>query len=174
MSAAEYSREYVHTHMDMARAWTAEWRDLHISACTRKYMARTASPLRRCMHTPTDGCMHMHIHGKDYMCAVPPGRYRRFATYLTQHVGAPPLCRVACGANADDYEWTASMMRSCRVGARWLMEALSVHLYASVRMEGVRASAADESAWLVVMAKGVCESSPPDLLPPGCSPSLLL
>ena len=69
--------------------------------------------------------------------------FRRFASYLTSHSGAPRLCRVACGANARDYAWTEGMMTLCKksgghgggggAAARFAMEVLTCNMHASLR-----------------------------------------
>ncbi len=87
--------------------------------------------------------------------------FRRYACFLSAPPGAPPLTRVACGANGRDTAWTEAMMRLCKkVGGsgrvRFSMEALSVHLYCSVRREGITGQeqgAAAQTAWFQIMQK---------------------
>ncbi len=50
--------------------------------------------------------------------------YRRYATYLTDY-GDNKLYKVACGANADDYQWTEVLMEM----AGEYMDGLSLHYY---------------------------------------------
>lgn len=50
--------------------------------------------------------------------------YRRYATYLTNY-GDNKLYKVACGANADDYQWTEVLMKN----AGKYMDGLSLHYY---------------------------------------------
>jgi alpha-N-arabinofuranosidase len=50
--------------------------------------------------------------------------YRRYATYCRNY-GDNRLYRIACGANADDYNWTETVMKN--VGGR--MNGLSLHYY---------------------------------------------
>ena len=93
--------------------------------------------------------------------------YRRFASFLAPPAGAPPICRIACGANGRDLSWTDGMMTLCKRGgsgcgakggaARFAMEALSLHLYCSVRAEGLTGhsdeGAAGQAAWFRLMEK---------------------
>jgi alpha-L-arabinofuranosidase len=50
--------------------------------------------------------------------------YRRYATYL-RNFGTNKLYKIACGANADDYQWTEVLMRN----AGQYMDGLSLHYY---------------------------------------------
>ncbi len=50
---------------------------------------------------------------------------RQYATYLRAYDGAHPLCRIASGANADDYLWTKELMEI----AGGFVDAVSFHYY---------------------------------------------
>ncbi len=50
--------------------------------------------------------------------------YRRYQTYIRQY-GGPPIFKIACGANVDDYHWTEVLMRD----AAQYMDGLSLHYY---------------------------------------------
>jgi alpha-N-arabinofuranosidase len=50
--------------------------------------------------------------------------YRRYATYL-RNFGTNKLYKIACGANADDYQWTEMLMKN----AGQYMDGLSLHYY---------------------------------------------
>lgn len=50
--------------------------------------------------------------------------YRRYATYL-RNFGENKLYKIACGANADDYQWTEVLMKN----AGNYMDGLSLHYY---------------------------------------------
>jgi alpha-N-arabinofuranosidase len=50
--------------------------------------------------------------------------FRRYATYL-RNFGENKLYKIACGANADDYQWTEVLMKD----AGKYMDALSLHYY---------------------------------------------
>ncbi len=50
--------------------------------------------------------------------------YRRYATYL-RNFGENKLYKVACGSNADDYQWTEVVMKN----AGRYMDGLSLHYY---------------------------------------------
>ncbi|WP_246150255.1 alpha-N-arabinofuranosidase [Agromyces intestinalis] len=51
-------------------------------------------------------------------------QYRRFQTYVRTY-GEHPIAKIACGANADDYEWTEVLMAR----AAGHMDGLSLHYY---------------------------------------------
>ena len=98
--------------------------------------------------------------------------YRRFAAFLrAQDPFGPQLCRIACGANARDYSWTEGMMTICKRGGggggggglacarrgggggvRFAMEMLSLHLYCSVRLEGITGREGEASPSVTVEA----------------------
>jgi len=50
--------------------------------------------------------------------------YRRYQTYIRNY-GDNRIYRIACGPNADDYNWTEVLMRN----AHWHMNGLSLHYY---------------------------------------------
>ena len=90
--------------------------------------------------------------GGDMSAARYAEEFRRFGCFLKLH-GETPLCKIACGADDDDYAWTATMMQQARKGRRWLLQMLSLHVYCSMKVEGVAASADGEAAWGVVLGK---------------------
>jgi alpha-N-arabinofuranosidase len=51
-------------------------------------------------------------------------QYRQYQTYVRQY-GESPVTKIACGANADDYEWTEVLMAR----AAEHMDGLSLHYY---------------------------------------------
>ena len=51
-------------------------------------------------------------------------QYRQFQTYVRQY-GDAPISKIACGANADDFEWTEVLMAR----AAGHMDGLSLHYY---------------------------------------------
>ncbi|BDZ39500.1 alpha-N-arabinofuranosidase [Microbacterium suwonense] len=51
-------------------------------------------------------------------------QYRQFQTYVRRY-GEHPISKIACGANADDYEWTETLMAR----AVEHMDGLSLHYY---------------------------------------------
>ena len=93
--------------------------------------------------------------GGDMDAATYAAEFRRYACFLSASPGAAPLIRVACGANGRDVGWTETIMRLCRKGTHhFAMEALSVHLYCSVRAEGVTGwEAPSEATWFTLMKK---------------------
>lgn len=50
--------------------------------------------------------------------------YRRYSTYV-RNFGGNRVCKIACGANSDDYKWTEVLMRE----AGNKMQGLSLHYY---------------------------------------------
>lgn len=50
--------------------------------------------------------------------------YRRYQTFVRQY-GEEKTCKIACGANADDLDWTDTLMKN----AGSLMDGLSLHYY---------------------------------------------
>lgn len=56
--------------------------------------------------------------------------YRRYATYVQARPEAP-VCRIACGPNEDDYNWTEVIMRECfkPLFGFSAMDGLSLHYY---------------------------------------------
>ncbi len=58
--------------------------------------------------------------------------YRRYQTYVRNYTPDKPIFKVACGPNADDYEWTDKMLETCfrKCGpANGYMNGLSLHYY---------------------------------------------
>lgn len=51
--------------------------------------------------------------------------YRRYGTYVRSYDNENPIYKIACGANADDYNWTEVLMKN----ARCCMKALTLHYY---------------------------------------------
>jgi alpha-N-arabinofuranosidase len=77
--------------------------------------------------------------------------YRRYQTYV-RHYEENRVYKIACGANADDYEWTEVLMR--RAGG--FMDGLSLHYY-TVPGEGWEkkgsATQFDENEWFITLKK---------------------
>jgi len=72
-------------------------------------------------------------------------QYRQFQTYVRQY-GEQPISKIACGANADDFEWTEVLMAR----AAGLMDGLSLHYYTLPTGEWHQKGAAtgfDDFAW---------------------------
>ena len=58
--------------------------------------------------------------------------YRRFQTYVRNYHPDKPIFKVACGPNADDYEWTDVVMKKCftKCGpSHGFMDGFSLHYY---------------------------------------------
>ncbi len=72
-------------------------------------------------------------------------QYRRYSTFVKNYPGNT-IYRIACGANAADYDWTEVMMR--QVGRR--MDGLSLHYYTIATGNWNRKGSAteyDEATW---------------------------
>ncbi len=59
--------------------------------------------------------------------------YRRYQTFVRDYDGNKKIRKIACGANADDYEWTQEVMKACfrRTSPQQhgMMDGLSLHYY---------------------------------------------
>ena len=58
--------------------------------------------------------------------------YRRYQTYVRAYDPKKPIYKIACGPNADDYEWTDVMLKTCFNKAEHVnghMNGLSLHYY---------------------------------------------
>ena len=72
--------------------------------------------------------------------------YRRYNTFVKNYDPAHPIYRIACGANAADYEWTETLMSV----ARRHMNGLSLHYYTLPTGNWKKKGSAtdfDEAAW---------------------------
>ena len=76
--------------------------------------------------------------------------YRRFQTYVRQY-GKDKIFKIACGANAGDFNWTEVLMREDAN----LMDGLSLHYYSVEPDWNTRPTAAgfDEHGWYNMLAK---------------------
>jgi alpha-N-arabinofuranosidase len=75
--------------------------------------------------------------------------YRRYATYL-RNFGDNKLYKIACGANADDYNWTEVLMKN----AGKYMDGLSLHYYTMPldwSMPKGSATSFDEKEWFGIL-----------------------
>jgi alpha-N-arabinofuranosidase len=77
--------------------------------------------------------------------------YKRYATFLKSPAGAPPIIKVASGANGDDYHWTEVMMRD----AASQIDAISMHYYTLNNgwAHKGRATGFDEAGWASQLAQ---------------------
>ncbi len=59
--------------------------------------------------------------------------YRRYQTYVRNYDYSKPIYKIACGANADDYNWTEQVLATCTDPSgrkpSHLMNGLSLHYY---------------------------------------------
>lgn len=76
--------------------------------------------------------------------------YRRYATYVRNYSGNK-ICKIACGAAADDYNWTEVLMKK----AAGHMDGLSLHYYTVPRNWSEKGSAVDfdDVEWFTTMKK---------------------
>ncbi|MBR1640565.1 MAG: alpha-N-arabinofuranosidase [Treponema sp.] len=76
--------------------------------------------------------------------------YRRYQTYVRQY-GADKIFKIACGPNANDYNWTEVLMREDAA----LMDGLSLHYYSVEPDWNTRPTATefDEHGWYNMLAK---------------------
>jgi len=74
--------------------------------------------------------------------------YRQYASFMR----APEICKIACGANVDDYKWTEVMMRE----AGGMMNGISLHYYTIPTGDWSKKGSAtqfDEKVWFNTMQK---------------------
>lgn len=79
--------------------------------------------------------------------------YRRYQTYVRNYSNDRKICKIACGANSDDYEWTEGVLSTCFAhtdpSKHGFMDGLSLHYYTHLNGCGCRGSATefDENDW---------------------------
>lgn len=73
--------------------------------------------------------------------------YRRYQTFVRDYSPEKPIYKIACGANADDYDWTEKVLSTCTDPsgrkASDLMNGLSLHYYTVPGMWEHKGSATD-------------------------------
>ena len=86
--------------------------------------------------------------------------YRRYQTYIRCYDRTAPIFKICGGANADDYEWTDTVLRECfrspaPADAHGFMDGLSVHYYAGVEKGLHKGSATEfgEEAWFNTLSR---------------------
>lgn len=58
--------------------------------------------------------------------------YRHYQTYVRTYDPGKPICKIACGPNSDDYNWTEELLRTTLKGApgsHGFMDGMSLHYY---------------------------------------------
>ncbi len=65
--------------------------------------------------------------------------YRRYQTYVRNYSDDNRVYKVACGPNAEDYNWTEELMKN----ARWHMNGLALHYYTITHDWGHKGSATE-------------------------------
>lgn len=85
--------------------------------------------------------------------------YRRYQTFVRDYNGNKKIQKIACGANADDYEWTQEVMKTCfrrtAPSQHGLMDGLSLHYYTVPENWDHKGSATEfaEKDWYKTMKK---------------------
>lgn len=84
--------------------------------------------------------------------------YRRYQTYVRNYSQDKPTFKVCCGPNADDYDWTDGVMKTCfrkAEGSHGFMDGLSLHYYTCVGSWEKKGSALefDEKEWYEALSK---------------------
>lgn len=85
-------------------------------------------------------------------------QYRQYQTYVRTYNWEKPIFKIACGANADDYEWTETVMKTTHRAPEHLhgfMDGLSLHYYTLPGEWEQKGSATDfdEKAWYKTLSK---------------------
>ena len=77
--------------------------------------------------------------------------YRRYQTYVRNYNGEKPVYKIACGPNAEDYEWTDKVMQI----AGSLADGLSLHYYTVPHDWNHKGSSTDftEEEWYMTLSK---------------------
>ncbi len=87
--------------------------------------------------------------------------YRRYQTFLRNYNHEQPIYKVACGANADDYEWTRGVLEITHRHApdflHGFMQGLSLHYYTHPEgwIEKGSATDFDEKVWYKTLSKAL-------------------
>lgn len=85
--------------------------------------------------------------------------YRRYQTFVRDYNGNKKIQKIACGANADDYEWTREVLKTCfrRTAPQQhgMMDGLSLHYYTVPENWDHKGSATEfaEKDWYKTMKK---------------------
>ena len=85
--------------------------------------------------------------------------YRHYQTYVRTYDSKKPICKIACGANADDYDWTKGVLETTHKGGgagnQGFMNGLSLHYYTVPNDWNHKGSATDfdEKEWYKTLKK---------------------
>ena len=85
--------------------------------------------------------------------------YRHYQTYVRTYDSKKPIYKIACGANADDYNWTKGVLETThKGGGAWsqgFMNGLSLHYYTVPNDWNHKGSATDfdEKEWYKTLKK---------------------
>lgn len=88
--------------------------------------------------------------------------YRRYQTYVRDYDSRKHICKIACGANIDDGNWTEGVLNTCFHAphpehAHGFMDGLSLHYYVHAGDWEHKGSATDfdEKAWYATLYKAL-------------------
>ena len=87
--------------------------------------------------------------------------YRRYQTYVRNYHPDPPIHKVCCGANVDDYEWTSEVLKTthnhCLKELHGNMDGLSLHYYVHPEGWEIKGSATDfdDKVWYKSLNKAL-------------------
>ncbi len=85
--------------------------------------------------------------------------YRRYQSFVKQYNPDAPITRIACGPNADDYEWTDKLMERCFYHCmehlHGNLDAISLHYYTVPHVWEHKGSATDFNTeeWYITLSK---------------------
>lgn len=82
--------------------------------------------------------------------------YRRYQTYIRQYDKDAPIQKICCGANADDADWTETVLKTCfKKNDHGFMNGLSLHYYTVPNDWDHKGSATvfDEKEWYKTLEK---------------------
>ena len=87
--------------------------------------------------------------------------YRRYQTYVRNYNPEYPVNKICCGANVDDYEWTADVLKTCFHHCAEVfhgnMDGLSLHYYVHPEGWEIKGSATDfdDKVWYKSLNKAL-------------------
>ena len=84
--------------------------------------------------------------------------YRRYQTYVRNYNPQKPVYKIACGPNADDYDWADNVLKTCFRCPDYLhgyMDGMSLHYYTVPGPWEHKGSATDfdEQKWYLTLSK---------------------
>ena len=88
-------------------------------------------------------------------------QFRRYQSYVKNYDPKRKISKIACGPNADDYEWTETVLRQChKLSGSWnnahgFMDGISLHYY-TLPYDWAKKGAAtgfNEKEWYMTLSK---------------------